>query len=152
VGESVKDKQNVGKVEIYGLETELSYAPFEKLDIFLNHTFNSSRIVKHSDASLENKYLTYTPEEKWSFGCLFSDPELLDVRLSGRYTGSVFNNDANTQKLDGYFIWDVSFSRKIGAVTEISLSVDNLQDRSYQEYRGVLAPGRTVIGSVKVVF
>ncbi len=152
VGESVKDKQNVGKVEIYGLETELSYAPFEKMDIFLNHTFNSSRIVKHSDASLEDKYLTYTPEEKWSFGCLFFDPKLLDVRLTGRYTGSVFSNDANTQKLDGYFIWDVSFSRKIGAVTEISLSVDNLQDRSYQEYRGVLAPGRTVIGSVKVVF
>lgn len=152
VGGTTKIKQNVGKVKIYGIETELRYDIIKELSIFANYTFNSSTIKKHTDASLEGKYLTYTPINKALFGCSFKNPKLVNAEATGRYNGSMYNNDTNTQKLKDYIVWELNFWRKITDNFEVSLKVENLQDTQYQEYLGLLAPGRTVTGSAKLRF
>lgn len=152
VGGSTKVKDNVGKVEIYGIETELRYNPVKWLSVFTNYTFNSSKIKKHSDPSLKNKYLTYTPKSKYSFGCNFKNPKFLDLEVVGRYVGHVFHNDANTQKVKQYLIWDITLSRNITDYFELLLKIENVADKRYEEYRGTLAPDRTISASAKIRF
>lgn len=152
IGGGIKEKQNVGKVEIKGLETELRYNIMKDWSLFGNYTYNSSKLKEHTDKTLEGKSLTYTPKHKCSLGISFHNPKLINIDLVGRYVGSVFHNDSNSIKLKGHFIWDLSFVKAINEDFEISLKIENLQDRNYQEYRNYLAPPRTITGSLRYKF
>lgn len=152
VGSKIKEKQNVGKVKIYGYEAELKYELMDGIMLFSNYTFNKSKIRTYTNDSLKGKYLTYTPKNKSSFGLSFHNPKFIDIVLKGRYTGIMFHDDANTQKLKEHLIWDMVFSKKIMDNFEVSLEIENLQDRKYQEYKGYLAPLRTISVSGKLTF
>lgn len=152
VGGTTKEKQNVGKVQIYGTEAELRYNPLKWLSIFTNYTFNSSRIRKHSDSTLKGRYLTYTPKSKYSFGCNFKNPKFLDLEVVGRYIGHVFHNDANTQKVKQHLIWDITLSRNITDHFELLFKIENVADKRYEEYRDLLAPDRMISASAKLKF
>ncbi len=153
VGGNTKEKQNVGKVEIYGLELETKYDIFKVLSIFANYTFNRSEIREfQNDRTLEGKLLTYTPKDKVSFGFVFNNPKLLKVDLRARYTGHVFHDDRNTQKLKSHLIWDFALAKEIGEHLEISLKIENMFDKTYQEYKDYLAPPRFISGNLKLKF
>lgn len=151
-GTNIKQRQNVGDVAIWGLEPELRYSLTKELTLFTNYTFDSSKIEKYINPSLKGKYLTYTPRNKSSIGCSFQNPKLVNIDIVGKYIGSVFNDDANTQKLKGFMTLDITLSRKITENFEASLKLENLQGKQYQDYWGYLTPGRTITGSVKVKF
>ncbi|MFH1548198.1 MAG: TonB-dependent receptor [Candidatus Omnitrophota bacterium] len=152
VGTTTKERQNVGKVQIYGAEVQINYKPIKELSVFANHTFNSSKIMGHSDPKLEGKYLTYTPKNKYSFGCAFRNSKLGDIEVIGRYTGDVFHDDANTQKVKGHLIWDSTLSRNITDHFDLIFKIENIADKRYEEYKGILAPDRMVSASTKIKF
>jgi len=149
---SVKSKDNIGRVHIYGLETEARYELNKNFSIFCNYTLNLSRIYKHTNQNLKNKYLTYTPKNKMSYGTSLHIPKLVDIDLFGRYNGLMFNDDLNTQKLKDIFTFDLSVAKEITKNFKVSVKIENLFDRTYQEYRGVLAPPRTAIVEGKIIF
>ncbi len=153
IGANTKEKQNVGKVKIYGLEFETKYSISKELSLFANYTFNHSEIEEfEKDRSLEDKLLTYTPKNKASFGFTFDNPKLFKVDLRAKYTGHIFHDDKNTQKLKGQIIWDLMFAKEIGKHLTISLKIENMFDKTYQEYRGYLAPPRFISGNLKLRF
>ena len=148
----VYNKSNVARVHIYGIETETRYALNDNFSIFGNYTLNLSRIAKHSNAAIEDKYLTYTPKNKISYGTSLHIPKLVDIDFFGRYNGIVFANDANTTKLKDVFVFDLAISKKLTKNFQVSVKLENLFDRRYQEYLGVLAPPRTVTVDGKITF
>ena len=153
IGGGIREKQNIAEVQIYGLELEARYNIFKDLSFFTNYTFNRSEIEKFErDVALEGKSLTYTPKNKASFGLSFDNPKLFKLDLRTRYTGSVFHNDRNTLKLEGFSVWDFVISRKIIENLEISLKIENIFDESYQEFRHQLAPPRIISGNVRLKF
>lgn len=149
----IKQKQNVGKVTMQGVEAELSVRPVRGASLSLAYTYNESKIEEfEEDPELEGKYLTYAPKHKVSFTVGYDDPKLFTVDLIGRYVGERFGDDKNTDKrnMESYFVMDLKLSRKVGEHFEVSLGVENLADKIYEEKVGYEVPGRLITGSVTV--
>lgn len=153
IGGNIKEKQNIGRVRIYGLEFETKYKILKDLSLFSNYTFNHSEIKEFQrDRTLEGKFLTYTPQNKVSFGFTFDNPKLLKVDLRIGYRDRVFPDDRNTRKLKGYSVWNLMLAKEIGKDFAVSLKIENIFDESYQEVKDVLAPPRFISGNLKLKF
>lgn len=148
-GKNIKEKQNVCSVDIRGYEAAVRYDITDKINGFINYTYNCSKIKEfEKDKSLEGKILIYAPKHKISAGISYSNQKLLDVDLTGRYVEKQFHDDKNIIELDDYYTFDIIFSRKINDGIDVFAKCENLLDRKYQEYKGFLAPGRTItVGS-----
>ncbi len=144
-------KQNVGNVEMQGVEAEVSLFPAKGATLSAAYTFNESTIEEFAgDTTLTGKFLMYAPRHKLSFAAGFDNPRLLAASLTGRLVGKRFTDDANSQDkaLDRYLVLDAKLARRIAGGLEISLAIANLLDEQYEEKTGFMAPGRLVNGGV----
>ena len=149
----IKQRQNVGAVTMQGVEAELSACPVEGTSLSVAYTYNESKVVEfEEDPELEGKYLTYAPKHKVSFNIGYDHPKWFTVDLIGRYVGERFGDDKNTdtKKVESYFLMDLKLSRRIVENVEVSLGVENLADKVYQEKVGYEVPGRVVTAGVMV--
>jgi iron complex outermembrane receptor protein len=151
-GLSVKQKQNVGKVEIQGVEAELRYSLFDAWSVYGGYTYNSSKIREHPDKTIERNYLTYAPLNKYFFGISFRDPKIINVDIAARHIGTFYNDDKNSQVLGNDLIWDLGITLPIYKGLEGSLKAENIFNRDYQAYWGTLAPPLTIMGTIKWSF
>jgi len=154
-GRDLYQRQNVGKVEIYGLEPGLTVRPAEGLKCFANLTLNSSKIKEFKpNPELEGKYLEYTPRLKANVGLLYSNPSILTASLVWRYVGGMYVDPENTEKrkIDPYYVIDLKLSRQIARYGDISVDIKNLLDREYVEREDYLDPGRFIVFSVNLKY
>lgn len=148
---AAQTKTNVGKVKIQGIEVDASYPISDQLQVFANYTYNVSKIEEYKEnTALEGKYLIEVPKHKGTLSLSYTNPNLVDTKISARYVGDRYSNDANTAQYDSYTVLDLKLSRKFTDNLEASVSVDDLFDRSYTEY--YVSPGRVVFGTLKVTF
>lgn len=151
--QKIYEKKNVGKIRIKGVELEANCKFNEDWSFFANYTFNESKVTEHEDKpELEGKYLALSPKEKYAFGITYSNPEIITVRLTGRYVGMRYNDDNNEVELESYFTTDLKLSRQIGKYLEAALSVTNINDVHFEEASGYKSPGRMIMGTVKLTF
>jgi outer membrane receptor protein involved in Fe transport len=149
---AVRQKQNVGRVEIQGMEADLRYTLFEAWSLFGGYTYNTSKVREYPDKTIEGNYLSYAPINKFFFGASFRDPRIISVDITSRYIGTIYDDDRNTRVLGDDFVWDLSLSRTVYGGLEASVKVENVFNRDYQGYYGTLAPPLTMMGSVKWSF
>ncbi len=60
-----------------------------------------------------------------------SNPQAVDVALTGELVGPQFDDDLNLFRLGSYFVVDATLSRRLGEATEAFLAVENLFNREY---------------------
>ncbi|MDD2949588.1 MAG: TonB-dependent receptor [Sulfuricurvum sp.] len=148
---AAQTKTNVGKVKIRGVEVDASYPFTDQIQVLANYTYNTSKIEEYKEnTALEGKYLIEVPKHKGSISLLYANPNLIDTKISARYVGDRYSNDANTAEYKSYTLLDLKLSKKLGEHLEATLSVDDLFDRSYTEY--YVSPGRVVFGALKMTF
>lgn len=148
-----KEKTNVGKVKIQGVETEFNYQLTDHFKFFANYTYNKSTIEKFiADTSLEGNYLTNIPKNKGSVSLSYSNPEIVNAKVTVRYVGDRYSNDANTEAgiYDSYMLVDLKLSKEFTKNFQMTLSADDLFDKGYTEYYN--SPGRVIMASVKMSF
>ncbi len=147
------DKKNVGEVRIRGIELEAEFKAARDWTFFANATFNKTEIRKYEEnPELEGKYLAHSPRDNYVFGVIYDNPGIFTAKLTGRYVGTRYNDDANETELDDYFTTDFKISRRFGEHVEAALIADNINNIHYQEASGYICPGRMVMGQVSVVF
>lgn len=158
-------KQNIGKVEIYGLETEFKYAISDSLSFFVNYSFTHAQIIKHDitdsqvDSNLTGKYLTDIPNHKASAGFVWNN-RFFTVSLLGKYVGETWINDWNTvdeeylksDKYPDYFIFNIRFEKSFFKHLNTALSVENILNKRYIDSDVQQSPGRFITASVKYYF
>lgn len=77
---------NISKVDIHGIETELQWYPINALTLFANYTYNISKIDKDdNNANLEGSYLPNDPRHKFHAGIRYQNPDLIDISLIANY-------------------------------------------------------------------
>ena len=158
-GMTVIQKVNMGRVDIHGVEAALEYAFDSRWSAFVNYTYNVSKIKKYEeDPSCEGNYLSYTPRHMTKIGFIYDNPALFTfstflTNIGERY-GNLENDD--NRKLEAYQVIDVRVSRKLFKGMELFLSIDNLTDEEYSEYRTSTTvtynPPRTVMLGAKYNF
>jgi outer membrane receptor protein involved in Fe transport len=104
-------KQNIGRVEIKGIEGSLNYSPLEYLSFFMNGNITRATIT-------EGEYKGYriprTPETSSSLGADFSHPDLFNLRISGNWTGRTWSDSLNTPRLaeGNFWLFSARISKK----------------------------------------
>ncbi|NTW32273.1 MAG: TonB-dependent receptor [Bacteroidetes bacterium] len=158
----VFEKQNIGKVEIYGIETELKYELGKNLSVFVNYSYTHAQIKEHNvkdinvDSSLTGKYLTDIPNHKASAGITWNN-KIVNTSVLFKYIGKMWINDLNTvdteylltDKYSDYSIINIRFERKIIKNLSASLSVENIFNKMYIDSNIQKCPGRFITVSLK---
>ena len=146
-----KEKKNVGKVQIRGIETEFDFQLTNTLKFNANYTFNESVIKEFKEnTALENKFLTDVPKHKASFGLAYQNPNIINAKTTVRYVGDRYSDDANTESkiYKSYTMIDLKLSKKLNKNTDLEISVDDLFNSTYKEY--YVSPGRVILATLKV--
>lgn len=148
---------NISKVHIYGIETDLEYKANKALSAYLNYTYNLSQIKDHmqrdaaSDADLSNKYLTNIPNHKVAAGLVWKN-KITDLSLSGKYIGTRWINDQNimdeeylkSDKFEDYLLIDLKAKRKLGKGFSASVAINNIFNTVYVNKKLQRSPGRFI--------
>ncbi|MGD9161772.1 MAG: TonB-dependent receptor [Desulfobacteraceae bacterium] len=145
-GMAVIQPVNLGEVKIYGVEAGVEYKFNNMWSVFMNHTYNVSKIKKNEeDPAIEGNYLSYTPRHMTRMGVTYDNPALFSMGVFltsvGERYGDLENTD--TKKLDAYQVADVKISRKLFSGAEIFGAINNVTDEGYKEYYTTLNPPRT---------
>jgi iron complex outermembrane recepter protein len=151
-GVSIIRYSNVGRVEIYGVETLIDQKIMEHLSAFLSLTFNHSSIVR--DPVNQGNQLAFSPSFLGSAGVRYNNPSLLNGTLTVRRTTSQFYDNENTRlpfyHTSPYYSFDTKVWRDwklTGKLTlKTALSVENIFDKNYSPVFIYTNPGRIITG------
>lgn len=134
-------RENVGEVEIAGLELEADYALTDHVTLFAAYTFTHSDILKFRERpELEGKELTYNPRNRVSAGIRL-DHGAWGGSLDVRYKDRQFSDDANQAKIDAYVTADATAWYRPRTNLELRLTGQNLLDEAYLESATSMGPG-----------
>lgn len=156
---AINIKDNLGKGELVGYETEISVGILEGLSTFANYTYTDSEVKKFKTRpEIVGKEIPYIIKEKASFGIDYILKNFT-AALRGNYTGDCFTTDDNSDTkddvyggYDSYMTWDATVSYKFKEIKNllISFTVNNIFDKKYYEY--YRSPGRIIGGRVGMEF
>ncbi len=155
---------NIGEVQIYGIESDISYKLNKKLNLFANYTYNQSKItefvVNENGAGLDltGKFLTDIPDHKAAGGVTVFT-KFINVSASANYVGERWIKDDNSvddiyllsDKHPAYTTLDLKFRRECKNF-DFNLTVDNILNKIYTNSKGYKCPGRMIIFEVKYQF
>ncbi|MDE2180853.1 MAG: TonB-dependent receptor, partial [candidate division NC10 bacterium] len=157
-----RQRQNLDRTRIRGIEAELEYRPF------LYWTFSGSYLYNHTEVvsapnqpELEGKRIAQVPRHQFTLKLGYTNPTLINFYVQGRFVGDQFEDDINSLKLGDYFVMDLMLWRPIPvpklSAGEIFLGVENLFNRTYDVGKtadGVVTIGAPVLvhGGVRVRF
>jgi outer membrane receptor protein involved in Fe transport len=131
-GMAVIQKVNMGRVDIYGVEAGLEYVFNSTWSVFVNYTYNVSKIKEYEE----------DPEVEFTLAIYMTD-------MGSRYCD--FENSSK-KKLNGYQVVDIRISREIFKGMKLFLNLDNVTDEKYKEYYTTYSPPFTMMGGAKYSF
>jgi len=154
---------NISKVNIFGVEADVSSPIGKYLNAYFNYTFNHSTVAGFepntaADRDLTGKFLPDIPMHQFSAGIsLMTD--YINISVAEKYVGTRWVRDDNlvdnvyllTDKYPAYFITDVKLWRKFWQF-ECSIDFDNLFNIVYINSKGYKSPGRMVFGKLSYTF
>lgn len=148
---------NIAKVKIQGVETNLNWQLNNEFSALADYTHNKSQIIDFaSDPTVEDNYLAYSPLNVYKFGVTYNKPDLLEVQTIVNYNGRRFDTNQNTNKISGYYTVNLSIARQFNKYSKLSLDAENIFDKDHIVYKGttqdILSPGRVVNLSLKLSF
>jgi iron complex outermembrane receptor protein len=155
---------NIGEVNIYGLEADISYKVNKNIRLFSNYTNNtsviSSFIVNPDGAGIDltGKFLTDIADHKAAGGASFVN-NILNVSATFNYNGSRWIKDDNSfenvyfmsDKYPAYTTFDLRFWKSYRGF-DASITIDNVTNKIYTNSKGYKCPGRMFIFELKYNF
>lgn len=134
--------QNIGEIEVNGLEVALNGAFGEYWYPFFNYTYTDAEITENpSEPATVGNVPAFVPKHKANVGIAYDNPAFVTARLAGRYVGSKYYTESNLpdQRADNFFVTDLKISKqfRFGGFLDrasVSFAVNNLFDEEYSEY------------------
>ena len=154
---------NISKVNIYGLEADISSPIGKYLSAYFNYTFNHSTIGSFkpntaADRDITGKFLPDIPMHQFSCG-ISVRTDYFNITIAEKYVGKRWVKDDNsidniyllTDKYPSYFTTDIKLWQKVWQF-DFSVDIDNLFNIVYINNKGFKSPGRMVFGKLSYTF
>jgi vitamin B12 transporter len=140
--------QNVGKATTYGVESFLSYTPWEPLTLRVDYTF----LIAKDD--ITDQELLRRPKHKASLDAAWHVTEAAVLSATLLYVGPWFDvNRAGTVSgvpANGYTLVNLAGSYDLGNGLTAYARINNLLNRNYQDPIGFLRPGFGIFAGLRV--
>jgi outer membrane receptor for ferrienterochelin and colicins len=137
---------NVNNALIEGFEVNANFQPLKKVTANVNYTYMEAK------DTLTSRWLTYRPKNIYKGSLDYALTDRLSLYLTGRYTTKRYDNDTNTVFLKDYFVADGNIAYKLNDFTELSLTVNNVFDKDYQEVYNYPMQGTAVTVGARMTY
>jgi outer membrane receptor protein involved in Fe transport len=149
-GATTRQRQNLGKTRIWGLQSEVEYRLRNYWRVGLSYLYDVAK-VKESQAdftgtSLVGKYLAEVPMHRGSVELSYSNPRFVTASAAMYITGGQYDDDLNTLWLPYYNTFDFNVSRKLAKGFEAFFGIQNVLDREFYVQRNP-----TTIGGPRLI-
>ncbi len=129
---SQRQRQNLGRARVRGVETSVDWRVSRDWTALLAYTFVDSEVREAPGAvELVGKQLAQDPSHRGTAVVTFQDPALLTATAQLRVTGPQFEDDLNERGMGGYAVVDVFVSRRLVGGLELFAAAENLFNRRY---------------------
>lgn len=147
--------RNVTESETYGAEVSLRCRLWDKAEAFANYSHTEGEYVDFPAISgVDGNDIAYLAKNKAAAGMEFVCPLGATHAASCRYTDDRFGDAQNTaeNRMDDHVVFDWRSRVPVGDQLVLTLNVDNIFDRGYQEFPGLDQPGRIVMVGAELTF
>jgi outer membrane receptor protein involved in Fe transport len=155
VGATVtRQRQNLGKARIWGLQSDLEYRRAYWRASFA-YLYDIAKVQESradfAGVSLIGKALAEVPKHRGSAELSYSNPKYVTAAASLQLTGGQYDDDLNTLWLPYYSVVDINVSRKVARGVEAFFGVQNLFNREFYVQRNPTTIGgpRLVTGGIE---
>lgn len=143
-GRPIYRRENVTGVTLSGFEAELAYTLASNIRVTASYAYSHSQIDKFAKRpDLENKYLTYVPQNRVSASIMWQN-KIADINLRGLYKSKQYSTDDNTGVIDPFTTFDIQLSRSITQNLSAMLDIQDVFDNQHMQTNELLSPGRLV--------
>jgi iron complex outermembrane recepter protein len=148
----------IGEVRVRGLDLEAKAELTNNISLTAGYSYLDSEIVEDGDGGNDGNRLQFVPRHTaslWATYLLEGSGQRGDMTfgIGGRYSGSYYFDDANTQLTGSSFVVDAAFTYKIKENTALEVNVSNLFDEKHVAYGGFGAdfynPGRAIYATLR---
>ncbi|WP_341197870.1 TonB-dependent siderophore receptor [Hyphomonas chukchiensis] len=149
-------QQAIGEQRVQGVELSATGSITPQWDVFAGYSYMDSEIIDAGPINVDtvgNK-LPNTPEHSVSLWTTYDILPKLSVGGGATYMSERFGDTSNTKSVDSYWKYDAMVSYAITQNIDFQLNANNLTDeryydRVYTTHMATIAPGRSIIGSLK---
>jgi len=144
VGTTCRQRQNLDRARIRGVETELELRLSRDWRIIGGYIFTETEVIEaKQQRGLEGKQLAQVPRHGASLTVRYDNPALFTAAATVRFVGRQFEDDLNTLPMGSYALVDLFVSRRLARWAEVFAAIENLLDTTY-------TTGRTSEGVVSI--
>ena len=159
---TVRQRRNLGKTNIGGFQTDVSYRVNGNLGISGAYVYDIAKVheapVDPTGFDLTGKYLAEVPKHRASFQIAYTNPRLVNVAIDNQFVGHQFDDDRNEAAifplfadkreigLPAYSVTNLTVARTINRNVDVFFGVQNLFGALY--YVGT---NPTTIGTPRLV-
>jgi iron complex outermembrane recepter protein len=156
-GTTCRQRRNVDRTRIRGVETEVDVRPIPRWRLFAGHVYIDATVREASSAALVGNRLAQVPDNVFTIGAEWSDPAWFTATVLVRRVGPQFEDDLNTLPMGAFTTVDARISRQIWKHADLYFAVENLTNETYATARtseGVVSIGapRMFHGGVRLSF
>lgn len=148
--------QNVTKMSIKGVETEIDYLLMKGIISFANYTFNDSKYKKDkTNPAIEGNHVEDIPFSEGTLGLrLQPEKSSTTINLTLKGTSRRYTDPENNQlnQLPKFLVMNVDITAKVNENSSIFITVNNLFDRAYKEVIDYSQPGRWFSSGISLLF
>jgi outer membrane receptor protein involved in Fe transport len=149
--------ENIGMVELYGIELSSEFYPVQDLVLKLGYNFNQAS--DQSDNRVTD-HVRNVPQHKLDLGVQYTVPYTKTrLNLNGILMGSLYSqvptpDSPTTTEIEtpGFFVMDMRLSQPFLKNFEAYIAFNNIFDRNYEPESGFPAQGRTIYGGITAKF
>ena len=149
-GREIRDTSydNIGRVNIHGIEAEMEYYLGSGLSSFANYTYNVSEVRRNKEnPEIEGNYLPTEPRHRIRAGLTYLHPRFANATVLLKHDRDRYIDDLNTRKAPNFSTVDLSVWREFFDLATVRFTVENVTDE--KEY---IEDGRLYYGSIQFVF
>ncbi|WP_068877803.1 MULTISPECIES: TonB-dependent receptor [unclassified Phenylobacterium] len=134
---------NVGDVELWGIDGQVAFKPTDQLSFYASASYIESEIQDDIPATgagqpplaTKGKSLYETPKFQGGVRAQWDPIEAVSLGVQGKFVGDRWTNLTNTEKFNGYTLWDLDARLKLDQFglknTYLQGNIRNLFDERY---------------------
>ncbi|HEX6242795.1 MAG TPA: TonB-dependent receptor, partial [Polyangiales bacterium] len=129
---SARQRKNLGRARVAGIEAGAELRLWSRLSLLLAYTYADSRVTKEGPVDgLRGKRLAQDPLHRASALLIFDEPAWFSASLQVRYLGAQYEDDLNTLRMPGYALVDLLLARRLYWKLELYGAIENLFNTEY---------------------
>jgi outer membrane receptor protein involved in Fe transport len=129
---AARQRQNLGRTRIFGVDLDASWRPSDAWTVRVGHMFSDGKVTEAStQPDLVGKRLAQAPRQRTTAAVTFDDDRIATVMAQVRYLGRQFEDDLNTLPIESVVLVDVRAERRVWGEFSAFASGQNLFDRRY---------------------